>query len=116
MRQGLSRPIYDLMDRGGKRMRPGICFLVAKCFGKGPEEVVDVAALVELVHHATLMVDDIEDSRYRVVVWELRDSLVRRGKPCVHLLFGNDVAINAGNFLYFAPFKKLLETGRYSDS
>ena len=56
-------PIYDLLDRGGKRMRPIICYLVAKCFNHPPEEVNDVAALVELVHHATLMVDDIEDDR-----------------------------------------------------
>ena len=54
--------------------------------------MLEVAALCEIVHNGTLLVDDIEDS-----------SSVRRDKPCVHLLFGEDIAINSGNFMYFAP-------------
>ncbi len=44
-------------------MRPIICYLIALSFDHPPESVNEIAALVELVHHATLIVDDIEDDR-----------------------------------------------------
>lgn len=66
---------------------------------------MDIAALCEIVHNGTLLVDDIEDS-----------STVRRNKPCVHLLFGTDVAINAGNFMYYAPMLFLMRSGKYLPS
>lgn len=50
------------------------------------------------------MVDDIEDN-----------SEVRRDKKCIHLLYGNDIAINTGNFMYFAPFLTLLKSEKYTD-
>lgn len=61
----LSTPIYDLLDRGGKRWRPALCFLFADLFNKPHEHVYDVAAIVELIHNGTLIVDDIEDDRYQ---------------------------------------------------
>lgn len=48
------------------------------------------------------MIDDIEDC-----------SQVRRNKPSVHLLYGVDIAINAGNFMYYAPMLKLLKLKKY---
>lgn len=93
----LSTPIYDLLDRGGKRWRPALCFLIADLFAKPHNELYDVAATVEMIHNATLIVDDIED-----------DSFVRRNDKCVHLKFGVDVAINAGNYMYFAPLQYLI--------
>lgn len=95
--RSLSDPIYDLLDRGGKRWRPALCFITAEIFGRPVEDVYDIAAAIELIHNGTLVVDDIEDS-----------SPVRRNKPCVHLLYGVDVSINAGNFMYFAPIEYLL--------
>jgi len=59
------------------------------------------ALLCEIVHNGTLAVDDIED-----------DSKLRRGKPCLHIIYGTDVAVNAGNAMYFLPlilFKELRE-------
>ncbi len=97
-----SLPIWDLLDRGGKRWRPVLCMLIAELLGRKRAEVMDIAALCEVVHNGTLLVDDIEDS-----------STVRRNKPCVHLLFGTDVAINAGNLMYYAPMLFLLRSGRY---
>lgn len=47
--------------------------------------------------------DDIEDS-----------STVRRDKACVHLLYGVDISVNAGNFMYFAPFHYLLKSKKYN--
>ena len=65
-------------------------------------EVYEIAALCEIIHNGTLMIDDIEDS-----------SQVRRNKPCVHLLYGVDVAINAGNFMYYAPMLKIIKLQKY---
>ena len=48
---------------------------------------------VEIIHNGTLMIDDIED-----------DSKLRRGKECIHKIFGIDVAINAGNAMYYLPY------------
>ena len=49
--------------------------------------------LVEIIHNGTLIIDDIEDN-----------SELRRGKPCTHNIFGIDIAINAGNFMYYLPY------------
>jgi len=62
------------------------------------EKVKDFFIIPELVHNGTLIVDDIED-----------DSLMRRGKPCLHKIFGIDIAINAGNFIYFLPLLALVK-------
>lgn len=86
-----------MLDRGGKRWRPALCFLIADLFNTSHSELYEVAATVELIHNATLIVDDIED-----------DSYVRRNDRCVHLKYGVDIAVNAGNFVYFAPLQYLL--------
>lgn len=82
--------------------------LVAQAISKNPEIIKDpsilsCAYLCELVHNGTLVVDDIED-----------DSKLRRGKDCLHLIYNVDVAINAGNAMYFFPlvvFKDFKEQG-----
>jgi len=106
--QSLLVPIWDLLDRGGKQWRPILLCLIAEVL-KGDEELVlPVAALCELAHNGTLMVDDVED-----------DSKQRRGKPCIHLTYGVDMAINAGNALYFLPlliFKDYHDTKKVNDS
>lgn len=63
----------------------------------------EIAALCEIIHNGTLVIDDIEDS-----------SKVRRNKPCVHLLYGVDISLNAGNFMYFAPMMYLIRSKKYS--
>ena len=60
--KSLSQPIYDLLDRGGKKWRPILCMLIAQLYGHKKEEVFDIAALCEIIHNGTLIVDDIEDS------------------------------------------------------
>ena len=90
--KAISEPAWDILDRGGKRWRPVLLFLVAQALGGSVEQVQDLVVICEVVHNGTLLVDDIED-----------DSKVRRGKECVHLLFGVDVAINAGNAMYYLP-------------
>lgn len=61
--KSLSDPIWDLLDRGGKRWRPILCMLIAELYGHKREEVYDIAALCEIIHNGTLVIDDIEDSR-----------------------------------------------------
>lgn len=64
---------------------------------KFKEEAVRVGGLIELLHCASLIIDDIEDG-----------SIQRRGKPCSHSVYGIDYAINAANLMYFLPVTKLI--------
>ena len=96
-REALVKPVRSLVDCGGKRWRPLLAVLCARALVKGKGEKLAaqhaseaVAALVEAVHTASLIHDDIEDS-----------SLWRRGKPAVHVTFGVDTAVNAASWLYF---------------
>ncbi|MBN2102162.1 MAG: polyprenyl synthetase family protein [Candidatus Aenigmarchaeota archaeon] len=94
----LSEPIWDYLDRGGKRLRPALFLLLTEVLGGDVEMVKDFAAVVELLHNGSIMVDDIEDN-----------SDLRRGKPCTHKIFGIDIAINAGNYMYFAAYGALMK-------
>ncbi|MCX6767294.1 MAG: polyprenyl synthetase family protein [Candidatus Micrarchaeota archaeon] len=99
--KAVSEPIWDLLDRGGKRWRPALLLLACEALGGKPEDCVDFAVIPEVVHNGTLMVDDIED-----------DSALRRGRPCTHKVFGVDVAINAGNAMYYLPLLALMKNRR----
>jgi len=88
----LSVPVWDFFDRGGKRIRPALFMLTAEALGGDLEKIKDFAVVVEFAHEGSIMIDDIED------LGELR-----RGRPCTHKLFGEDIAINTGNFMYFVP-------------
>lgn len=92
-------PIWELLSRGGKRWRPTLFLLVAEAFGSKPSKLYDLTVVPEVAHNGTLMVDDVED-----------DSDLRRGKPCIHRMYGVDVAVNAGTAMYFLPllvFKRM---------
>ncbi len=94
----LLEPTRSLVDLGGKRWRP--CLLVLCALGEAYKNgrnlesvfqtAVHLAPLVEFVHTASLIHDDIEDK-----------SESRRGKPAAYLTFGEDVSINAASWLYF---------------
>jgi len=101
--KSINEPVWNLLDRGGKRWRPALLLLTVEAFDKNWKKALPFAALVELVHNGTLIVDDIED-----------DSELRRGKQCVHKLFGVDVAVNAGNAIYFIPLAALFNNKDYS--
>jgi len=73
-------------------MEAYFALLIAEALGGDEELVLPVTCLCEMAHNGTLMIDDIEDN-----------SLMRRGKKCIHLEYGVDIAINAGNALYFLP-------------
>ena len=84
--------IWDLLDRGGKRVRPVLMILLAEIYNVSLKDILPLAYMVETVHNATLVIDDIEDS-----------SETRRGQPCVHLKYGIDRSINAGCLGFFLP-------------
>ena len=92
-RECISRPVWDLIDRSGKRWRPIFGWLLLESFQitAEPYEAM-LCAISELIHAGALIIDDIED-----------DSRLRRGDTCLHLRYGLDVALNAGNTLYALP-------------
>ena len=96
----LSKPIWDLLDRGGKRWRPALLLIIYEAVsGKKPDKkIFDVAAACEVIHNGSLMEDDVED-----------DSQLRRGKPCIHKIYGVDVAVNAGSAMYFLPLNAIVK-------
>ncbi|MFP4624974.1 MAG: polyprenyl synthetase family protein [Natronomonas sp.] len=94
MQQALSDPIWELLDRGGKRWRAVLFLLFVEAFGEDASEYREYAAIPEILHNGTIIVDDVEDTATH-----------RRGKPALHHLFGTDIALNAGNAMYFLPLK-----------
>ncbi len=90
--KSMSEPIWEYLDRGGKRWRPGLCLLACAAVSGSEEKALPFSTIVELVHTGTLCCDDVED-----------DSKLRRGKPCMHLIHGVDIAVNNGCALYFIP-------------
>jgi octaprenyl-diphosphate synthase len=97
--KSLTQPAWDLVNRGGKRWRPLLMILICESLGGG-DAAIPLTPLVEFCHNASLIHDDIEDS-----------SDERRGKPAVHLIYGEDSAINSGCFLYFLPLACIEEWG-----
>jgi len=94
---GCNEPIWDLLDRGGKRFRPLLTCICAEAVGGRWEDGLNLAPIVEIIHTGTLMQDDVED-----------DSQARRGQPCTHHKFGVDTAINTGTIMYFWPMVKIM--------
>ncbi len=88
--KSMAEPIWEYLDRGGKRWRPGLTLLCCEAVGGKEKDALPFAPLIELVHNGTIMIDDIED-----------DSKERRGKLCTHLIYGTDIACNDSNALYF---------------
>jgi geranylgeranyl diphosphate synthase type I len=92
--RALFEPVWDLLDRGGKRWRPVLFLKLIEGLGEDPEEYLPYAIIPEILHTGTIIVDDVED-----------DATLRRGEEAVHLRYGTDIALNAGNALYFIPLK-----------
>jgi len=78
-----------LLSSGGKRVRPFLAILSAKLFGAHGDEVSTLACSVEFIHSASLIHDDVVDG-----------ASIRRGGPSAHSVYGNQVVILVGDFLY----------------
>jgi len=98
LNRALAEPIWEILDRGGKRWRPALFLLICEALGKNSEDYLDFAIIPEVIHNGTLIVDDIEDA-----------SELRRGKPCTYRVYGIDIAVNAGNSMYYLPLLPLME-------
>ena len=86
----VSAPMTDLFAAGGKRIRPALVLLAAKCGSYDLGKLTPAAIAVELIHAATLVHDDVIDR-----------AEVRRGRPTVAAKLGDEAAIVVGDF-YFA--------------
>jgi geranylgeranyl pyrophosphate synthase len=102
LHKGFSVPMNDLLSRPGKMWRPALILMLAECLGINILDIQNnrplyfTTALCELIHNASLVLDDIED-----------DSLKRRGEPCIHIKHGIDMAVNSGSLLYFKPLSMI---------
>ena len=94
----VSRLIQYVSARSGKMLRPGLVLLAGKCFGKITQQHIQVAAILEMMHNATLLHDDVMDEGQK-----------RRGLPTVNSLCGNEVAVLLGDFLLSRVFRMCTE-------
>ena len=90
-----------IIHSGGKRLRPLLTLLAARAAGyRGDDQHVHLAAIVEFIHTATLLHDDVVD-----------DSKLRRGELTANALFGNEASVLVGDFLYSRAFQMMVEAG-----
>ncbi|HMH16665.1 MAG TPA: octaprenyl diphosphate synthase [Burkholderiales bacterium] len=85
---------------GGKRLRPALVFLAAGATGYRGEHHVELAAVVEFIHTATLLHDDVVD-----------ESELRRGRKTANAEFGNAASVLVGDFLYSRAFQMMVAVG-----
>ncbi len=86
-----------IIQGGGKRIRPLIALLSAKSLGYTGQQHIDIAAILELVHTATLLHDDVVDS-----------SKLRRGRQTANDLWGTEASVLVGDFLYSRAFQMMV--------
>ena len=87
-----------LREGGGKRIRPALLLLASKLFGYQGQGAIRLGAVVEIIHTATLVHDDIID-----------EAQTRRGRPAANTQWGNSKCVLAGDWLYMQSFKIALE-------
>lgn len=83
-----------LQSNGGKRLRPILLLVSTRLFSEPSQDAIRLAAVVELIHTATLVHDDIID-----------DAKTRRGKPAANTIWGNETSVLAGDWLYMQAFQ-----------
>jgi octaprenyl-diphosphate synthase len=91
-----------LREGGGKRIRPSLLLLSARCLGYRGHGMVRLGAVVEMVHTATLVHDDIIDG-----------ADTRRGRPSANTTWGNSKCVLAGDWLYMQAFHLALEERKF---
>ena len=89
-----------IVNSGGKRLRPALVVLSAQAFSYRGAHHHDLAAVVEFIHTATLLHDDVVD-----------ESGLRRGRETANALFGNAASVLVGDFLYSRAFQMMVEVG-----
>jgi octaprenyl-diphosphate synthase len=86
---------------GGKRLRPLLVLLAARACGHSGDQHVDAAAIIEFIHTATLLHDDVVD-----------ESSLRRGRDTANEVFGNATSVLVGDFLYSRAFQMMVTLDR----
>jgi len=89
-----------IVTSGGKRLRPLIVLLAARALGYRGEQQLTAAAIIEFIHTATLLHDDVVDSSDR-----------RRGRDTANTVFGNQASVLVGDFLYSRAFQMMVDIG-----
>lgn len=90
--------IEYVLTCGGKRVRPMVLFLSARTLAHKGQKHIDLAAVIELIHTATLLHDDVVDS-----------STLRRGHKTAHTIWGSDASVLVGDFLYSRAFQIVVD-------
>jgi octaprenyl-diphosphate synthase len=92
---------HYIISAGGKRIRPRLVLLFAQAFGFEGRERYELAAIVEFIHTATLLHDDVVD-----------ESSMRRGRQTANAMFGNAASVLVGDFLYSRAFQMMVSVNR----
>ena len=97
---GLQEAMRYSLLAGGKRIRPVLCLATARALGRDPSDLLPTAAAIELVHTYSLIHDDLP---------AMDDDELRRGRPTSHVVYGEDVAILAGDALFAEAMRLIAE-------
>lgn len=89
-----------IIAAGGKRLRPALLLLMCGALGYRGEQRFNLAAVVEFIHTATLLHDDVVD-----------ESVLRRGRATANAVFGNPASVLVGDFLYSRAFQMMVDAG-----
>jgi octaprenyl-diphosphate synthase len=90
-----------IVNSGGKRVRPMLAILAAKALGYTGKDHITLATIVEFIHTATLLHDDVVD-----------ESNLRRGTPTANAEFGNAASVLVGDFIYTRSFQLMVGLGK----
>jgi geranylgeranyl diphosphate synthase type II len=98
--EGLDEAMRYSLLAGGKRIRPVLCLATARAGGADPRSVLPTAAAIELIHTYSLIHDDLP---------AMDDDELRRGRPTSHVVYGENVAILAGDGLFAEALRLVAE-------
>ena len=90
---------HYIISNGGKRLRPMLLLLAAKALGKVDDHHLTLAAVIEFIHTATLLHDDVVD-----------ESVLRRGRESANAVWGNAASVLVGDYLYSSAFEMMVST------
>lgn len=104
--EGLQHELQQAIDytlfSEGKRIRPVLCYLLGELFGIPKEKLVSLACALEMIHAASLLIDDLPS---------MDNGRLRRGKPANHLVYGEGVTILASIGLLLNAYETVLNDG-----
>lgn len=90
---------HYIVNSGGKRLRPALLLLIARQFKYSGDQHINLAAIIEFIHTATLLHDDVVDA-----------SSMRRGQVTANQRWGNEASVLVGDFLYSRAFQMMVKT------